>query len=298
MRSNARGSIFFATLFLLTVAAVPKLRPDESVTKRPPKVHRATSRVAPPSEKGEVPLAAGVESESIAAGTGRSLAATRRSFFASIGIVARYDVWLSPPGSTATVAASERKDGVVEARSRDVEADGSPRERRDGDAEAEDPIVDAVRADPRAEELLTAGVAAFGAGEYDDAFDRLRRGCLLAKDSGLARHTFAIAQFALGDYQGAASSLRRAVELTPELPRMGLELAPLYAPTSRDLTDQRLALESHARLFPADRDAALLLAWIAAACGETAVARERFAALVATDPEDAVARAYLEAFAP
>lgn len=300
MRSPSRGSTVLAALFVVTVAGVPYLRPEDETAKRPPKVIRATSRPAPPSSKVEVPLVGGVEVETHAHGGREPLTRERRSFFASIGVVARYDEWLSPPPSTAEVAKVGRGDGVIDANSRDVEADGSPRV-ASGEPGAEsttDPIIDALRADPRAEALLTSGVDALRRGDFPRAFDELRRGSLLAKDSGLARHTFAVAQFALGDYDGAAASLRRAVEAMPELPKLGLDIAALYEPASRDLADQRLALESHARLRPADRNAALVAAWIALGCGETERARAGFAALLESDPRDLVARAYLESLDP
>lgn len=293
---TSRRLHLLAVSAFLAVAGVPLLRPQEPAPKRPPKVYGATSRSAPDSKKTEVPIAVGVEHDE----HGRSSAphdaqflTQRREYFASIGIVARYDEWLNPAPSTATfVTTTGKSTGVFEASSRDVEADGSPREDANLD-EPVDPVIDSIRVMPRAEEHLRDGAKYFLARDYPLAFDEYRKGSLLARESGLARHQFALAQFTLGDYEGAAASLRRAVELSPELPKLGLDIAKLYAPATKDLEDQRLAIESHVRVRPADRSAALVSAWIAYSCGEIERARVLFESIVGIDPNDLAAQAYL-----
>lgn len=295
MRTSRRIHLLAVSAFL-AVAGVPLLRPQEPAPKRPPKVYGATSRSAPESKKTEVPITAGVAEEKFTGSDAQRDArfvAQRREFFASIGIVARYDEWLNPAPSTATFAATTgASTGVFEVRSRDVEADGSPRETAPPD-ELVDPVIDAIRTTPRAEEHLREGATAFFARDYPLAFDEYRKGSLLARESGLARHQFALAQFSVGDYEGAASSLRRAIELAPELPKLGLDFTKLYAPATPDLEDQRLALDSHVRVRPADRSAGLVLAWIAYSCGEIERARVLFESLLAVDPNDLAAHAFL-----
>jgi len=297
MRTSRRLHLL-AVSALLAVAGVPMLRPQEPAPKRPPKIYGATSRSAPESKKSEVPIAAGVEHDEVLRSSAEHDArflAQRREYFASIGIVARYDEWLNPAPSTATfVATTGKPKGVFEASSRDVEADGSPRENAILD-EPVDPVIDPIRVMPRAEEHLRDGAKFFLARDYPLAFDEYRKGSLLARESGLARHQFALTQFTLGDYEGAAASLRRAVELSPELPKLRIDCAKLYAPATPDLKDQRLALDSHVRVRPADRSAALVSAWIAYSCGENERARVLFESIVAADPNDSAAQAYLAA---
>lgn len=309
IRRSSAFPIWLATLVTATVVGVPRLRPQELPKEspsqsKPDRFTRVTSRPAPPSQSVEVPITAGI---GVATNSGdpRSGHGThdphgrgqedRTTFFASIGIVARYDAWLNPAPSTVTVEKVRHTPRTIRVSSRPIDAAGNPIEpasgskvstavtnstaNRAGDPsnDGSNPITasgDELRDSDRALTMLRDGHAALVKRDYALAFEQYRQAAPLVPQNGLPRFQMTFAQFALGDYEGAMYSLRRGLDLLPEMATAGFDLPKLYG-EPQDLEEQRRTLESYVRIHPADREGHALLVWIDYCCGDLDAAERR-----------------------
>lgn len=318
IRRSSAFPIWLATLITATVVGVPRLRPQESPQKPqehgPDRFTRVTSRPAPPSQSVEVPITTGIAVE----GRGRDVLAgqsdrqrdphnsERASFFASIGIVARYDAWLNPEPSTVKVEKVRHTPRTIRVSSRPIDASGNPIEPKGGSnvstsvtrdasgATPEEPggdgnpiaaSADELSGSDRALSLLRDGHAGFLKRDYALAFDRFRQAAPLVAQNGLPRFQMTFSQFALGDYEGAMYSLRRGLDLLPEMATAGFDLPKLYG-EPKDLEEHRRALESYVRIHPADREGHALLVWIDYCCGDLDAAERRALELTGGAGED------------
>lgn len=141
--------------------------------------------------------------------------------------------------------------------------------------EAVEAAVERLHEHALAGDPMKLGVERFRARDYHAAAEAFRRAAPLDPDNGLPRFGHSFAQFALGDYEGAAWSLRRGLDLLPDWASSGQDLGAWYE-TPIDLEDHLQALRSHCRLRPDDHEAKALLGYIAFVTGDTGLARASF----------------------
>ncbi|RME39236.1 MAG: hypothetical protein D6788_05900, partial [Planctomycetota bacterium] len=134
--------------------------------------------------------------------------------------------------------------------------------------------------DPNAYRPLTApdettdvgrGNAAFLAGRYEDARREYIRAVMIDERDGHAKLLYAYANFATGDFEVAATALRRALLTTPSLMDYPVDLRVLYG-NPEDLDVHLAELTAYVNARPADRAVAVLLAYIHYAIGHPAEA--------------------------
>ena len=145
-------------------------------------------------------------------------------------------------------------------------------------------------------ELMDLGWDLFFHGDYAGAAEAFRQATLKAPEDANAKFAFSQALFAIGNYPDAAFLLRRGMELDPTWPTHAADPRERYG-DPLDHEEQRRALETFLEFVPADPSATLLLAVQSYTTGDVATAQILFEELVALDPEDAVAIAFLAALA-
>jgi tetratricopeptide (TPR) repeat protein len=148
-----------------------------------------------------------------------------------------------------------------------------------------------------ADALLVTGWQQFKAGSYPESLESFRQAVLARPDDPQAKVAFAQALFAIGNYPDAAFLIRRAFELLPDWPVTGEDPRARYADPAEH-AEQMVALRSFLEHVPADPAATLVLAVQNYFTGDFAAAKEEFSLLAALDPEDLVAKRFLERLGP
>jgi tetratricopeptide (TPR) repeat protein len=303
----------------VAIAGIPFLRGEDPGGGRFTRGFRAAPRPDVPSRVEDVAVSGGIADASDTAERSDRRAERRderRVSWGEVGLTARYDAWLAPEASSAALRIGSRSKRLsLDAASRDVDVAGRPLDAVPAESDAEpgsepaaevaaraasdeiDAAVLELRGQPAAAAALADGLAAFRARDYEGAFRLHRRAAPLAPDSALPRLQLALSQFALGDYDGASYSLRRALELLPALARLPCDPLPLYG-EPRDFEEQQLALDSHCRIFPADREARVVRAYLALGRGDPDLAVELLAPLVAEAIDDPLPAFLLESVTP
>ena len=133
--------------------------------------------------------------------------------------------------------------------------------------------------------LVGEGNAAFAAGKYDDARRMYVRAVLADERDGYAKLLYAVANFALGDYELAATALRRALLTTPQLIDNPVDVRTLYTDPAA-LDAQLAALEAYVDARAADHEAMLLFGYLLFSRGVADRAASLFERLAAADPSD------------
>jgi len=144
--------------------------------------------------------------------------------------------------------------------------------------------------DPVEQQRTIVGDAntAFAAGRYEEAKGLYIRAVLTDERDGLAKMLYAWANFALGDYDTAAASLRRALWTTTDLVDNPMDLRTLYSDRSA-LTLQTERLERFVAENPVTREPELVLAYLYYSIGEADRAASMFGGLADRDAEDTLA---------
>ena len=133
--------------------------------------------------------------------------------------------------------------------------------------------------------------------DYAGAAESFRQSVLANPNDATTKIAYAQSLFAIGDYADSAFLLRRALELQPDLPALGEDPRGRYG-DAEDHAEQMVALRTFLDHMKGEPAATLLLGWQSYFTGDLSVARESFEALKALDPEDAVAKRFLERLGP
>ena len=141
---------------------------------------------------------------------------------------------------------------------------------------------------PGGDTLIGQGNAAFAGGRYEEARRHYISAVMADERDGYAKFLYSLCNFAVGDYEVAGLSLRRALLTTPELVEYPPDARALY-PDQAMLTGQLATLEKHVASNATDRNAPLLLGYLQFAVGEAQRAAATLEPLVAQDAEDTAA---------
>lgn len=152
--------------------------------------------------------------------------------------------------------------------------------------------VERLHGNEQAGAFMQQGVASFRGRDYLAAAENFRRAVPLDPDNGLPRFAHGFAQFALGDYDGAAYSIRRGLDLLPDWNRSGQDLAAWYG-APLDLQDQLEALRSHCRLQRDDGEARAVLGYVELFTGDLERAAVTLEQVAAQRPDDPLPRHFL-----
>ena len=135
--------------------------------------------------------------------------------------------------------------------------------------------------------LVGRGNAAFVTGQYDEARRFYVSAMLADERDGYAKFLYALANFAMGDYDVAVMAIRRALLTTADLIDYPVDVRVLY---SRPLLfeTQRDKLIRYVDQHPEDRGALLLLGYLHYAGGEPGRAMVVLDRLVGIGPDDNV----------
>jgi len=144
--------------------------------------------------------------------------------------------------------------------------------------------------DPVEQQRTIVGDAntAFAAGRYEEARGLYIRAVLTDERDGYAKVLYAWANFALGDFDTAAASLRRSLWTTTDLVDYPMDLRTLYSDPSA-LTLQTERLERFVAENPANSESALVLAYLYYSIGEADRAAGMFGRLAVQDADDTLA---------
>lgn len=149
-----------------------------------------------------------------------------------------------------------------------------------------------IHQDERAGGMMTSAVSAFRDRDYLAAEEGFRRVAPLDPSNGLPRFGHALAQFALGDYEGAAWSIRRGLDLLPQWVRSGQDVGAWYGEPA-DFEDHLQALRSRCRLREDDLEARCVLGYVLLFTGDLDGAQAAFDAVAAARPDDPLPREFL-----
>lgn len=133
--------------------------------------------------------------------------------------------------------------------------------------------------------VVMEGNAAFAAGRYDEARDQYIRAVMNDERDGYAKVLYAWSNFALGDYEVAAVSIRRAMITTPDLADYPLDLRTLY-PDRTVLDRQTEALVRFLADHPDRDDARLVWGYLLYSIGQAETAAAAFQGLAGAHPDD------------
>lgn len=202
------------------------------------------------------------------------------SYYASAYSYGSYDPFYN--GSTTTVYITEPayEDNVVY-----VDQDQAPVAQQPRGVSRPAPSVAAiVRDDP----VLNAGHEAYIDRRYDDARRRYLTAMLADDDDGVAKFLYAMANFALGDYNAATLALRRALVTAPSLSDRPLPIRTLYS--QEFILDTQLEdLAAYVSQASSGQDARLLLGYLHFALGDVDFAYEVLLEATKADPIDELA---------
>ncbi len=136
--------------------------------------------------------------------------------------------------------------------------------------------------------FVTQGNAAFSAGDYDEARRLYIRATLADERDAYAKLLYAVANFALGDYEVAAGALHRALLTAADLMEYPVDVRALYGDAL--LFESHLhALARYTEGHRADREARLLQGYLHFATGAPQRALDILTPLVEGDATDDVA---------
>ncbi len=142
--------------------------------------------------------------------------------------------------------------------------------------------------------LVGQGSTAFAEGRFDEARSFFARAMLADERDGHPKLLYAMANFALGDYEVAATALRRALLTTSTLLEYPPDVRAFYGDVS--LWDAHLSgLAAYAAANRARRSEQLLLSYLYFATGDTGRALVHLAPITQSDPTDDVAALLLDA---
>lgn len=136
--------------------------------------------------------------------------------------------------------------------------------------------------------MLDAGHRLFADGKYDDARRQYFNAVTVNEADGFAALFFGISNYAMGHYQLAATSIRKALEVSPELIDNPIDIRSIY-PDRETFERHRVALRKHLAKNGGSPDDRLLDAYLDFASGEPDAALEGFKRLAAAVPADALA---------
>lgn len=138
------------------------------------------------------------------------------------------------------------------------------------------------------------GNGAFRAGRYDEARSHYISAVLADERDGYAKFLYALANFAVGEYDVAAMALRRALSTTPEMIEYPVDVRSLY-PAESVFERQMDLLARFVTAHPQDRGARLLLGYLHYGGGEPERALSVLPGAAASDPDDEVTALLLDA---
>lgn len=142
--------------------------------------------------------------------------------------------------------------------------------------------------------LVSQGSTAFATGRFDEARGFFARAMLADERDGHPKLLYAIANFALGDYEVAATALRRALLTTNTLLEFPPDVRAFYGDMS--LWDAQLSgLVAYVDAHRTQRSEQLLLSYLYFATGDTGRALVHLAPIAQSDPTDDVAALLLDA---
>lgn len=141
--------------------------------------------------------------------------------------------------------------------------------------------------------LADLGWQLFTAGDFAGAGEAFRQSVLADPENAMAKFGFAQALFAVGDYPDAAFLIRRGMELLPDWPALGTDPREHYSESVQH-TEQILALRTFLDYVPDDPAGILVLAVQSFFTADRDTARLYFQRLAALDPDDLVAKGFLE----
>lgn len=136
--------------------------------------------------------------------------------------------------------------------------------------------------------VVQEGAAAFAAGHFEKAQHLFIEAVMADERDGYAKLLYGVAAFATGDFRLAGVTIRRALRTSEGLVYRPLDVRTLYGDQSVFKT-HRLALLTHVKNYPADRDAKFVLAYVDYATAQPELAAERFGELAAADKNDDLA---------
>jgi len=136
--------------------------------------------------------------------------------------------------------------------------------------------------------LVSDGNAAFTAGRYEDARRLYTRAVMADERDGYAKMLLGWASFAVGDYDGAAAAIRRALLTTDDLVNYPMDVRTFY-PDAAVLNHQMDSLVQFTQSRPDDREAQLVLAYFYYSVGQAERSASLFNGLVERDRNDTLA---------
>lgn len=142
--------------------------------------------------------------------------------------------------------------------------------------------------------LVADGNTAFTAGRYEDARRLYTRAVMADERDGYAKMLLGWASFAVGDYDGAAATIRRALLTTDDLVNYPMDVRTFY-PDAAVLNHQIDSLEQFTRSGPDHREAELVLAYLYYSVGQAERSASLFNGLVERDGNDTLAASLRDA---
>lgn len=136
--------------------------------------------------------------------------------------------------------------------------------------------------------VVMDGNAAFAAGRYDEARALYVRAMLADERDGYVKMLHAWVNFALGDYETADASMRRALLTTRDLVDYPMDLRTMYS-DANVLTTQTERLARFVAENPMNRESELVLAYLYYSTGEADRAAGLFGSLAVRDADDTLA---------
>lgn len=139
--------------------------------------------------------------------------------------------------------------------------------------------------DPKVLAAVSQGNEHFGAGRYGEARRSYGEAMLIDRTDGVAKLLFGLASFAEVDYMSASTTVREAMDATPDLIWYPFNVKALYRNDGR--FDEHLdALARQAQAQPGDHQIQFLLGYLRYASGDAAGAKAIFTALATSHPSD------------
>ena len=150
---------------------------------------------------------------------------------------------------------------------------------------AEQQQAPAKEPDPRVLAAVGKGNEHFGAGRYEDARRSYGEAMLIDTKDGVAKLLFGVARFAEADYASSATTIREALDATPDLIWYPFNIKALYRNESR-FQEHVATLARHVDSQPGDTPAQFLLGYMWYASGDAMSAKTIFSSLSTNNPSD------------
>jgi tetratricopeptide (TPR) repeat protein len=144
------------------------------------------------------------------------------------------------------------------------------------------------------EDLLMRGDGAFARGQYVTAGELYGQAALADAESPHPHFATVLAGFALGDYKLAATSLRRAMKMFPELALSEADLSEAYR-VPGDFQRHLNALLAHVETLPDDADGWLVLGYVQYFTGSKPAGLMSLSKALELNPGDDVLQRFFEA---